>query len=64
MGSIGAPELIVVLLIVGVVAFFVLRRKGPAHGSDLVPCRACGKRLSPRAETCPLCGEPRIALRG
>lgn len=66
MGAIGAPELIVLVLSLCMVAIPIvivvrlLRRKP----NDLVPCRACGRQVSPRAETCPRCGEPRVALRG
>jgi hypothetical protein len=69
MGSIGWPELIVIFLVLAilVVAVVVVGRiaggsKRPASG--LVPCGACGKEISPRAPTCPNCGEPRQVLRG
>ena len=68
MGNIGITELFVLLLFVGApITFVLLMRRGRADrrpGSDLVPCGACGKNLSPRAKTCPSCGEPRVVLRG
>lgn len=68
MGSIGAPELIVVALIGLLVcagplalAIFFLARKKPTAGAPagLIQCPACGQAISPRAHSCPHCGEPR-----
>lgn len=64
MGSIGAPELIVVgiigLLVIGLpvgVILLVLRMNRPST-TGLIPCRSCGRPVSPRAAACPQCGEP------
>lgn len=66
MGSIGLPELIVLFLavvLVSVVVIVVVRLiKATTRGGaerQLLPCRACGKPISPRAVSCPSCGEPR-----
>jgi hypothetical protein len=68
MGNIGPTEIMVLLLLLAAVvagAFFVLRMlKSSSKTVDLVECRTCRKRISPRAETCPSCGEPRQVLRG
>ncbi len=68
MGSIGASELIILalMLLVLVVPIVVAIRFVARHNAasaDLVPCRACGRQVSPRAPTCPQCGEPREPLR-
>jgi ribosomal protein L40E len=59
--SIGGPEIVVVVvglaLVVAIVT--VLRKR-----LDVVPCRACRAKVSPRAKKCPRCGEPRQILRG
>ena len=69
MGSIGAPELIVMGLIgmlvcaapLAIVIWLVMRKRTPAVTAGLVQCGACGKAISPRASACPHCGEPRPA---
>jgi hypothetical protein len=64
-GNIGITEILILLIVVfavpaGIVA--LLRRS--RRPSDLVECRTCRRMVSPRAETCPQCGEPRAPLRG
>jgi hypothetical protein len=61
MGSIGWSELLVlaliVLLLVGV--FMIIR--GIVIGivsRGLIACRACNRPMSPRAASCPHCGDP------
>lgn len=65
--AVGGPELLVALLVlvllVGLVAVVLVVSRARAPG-DLIPCRACQRKLSPRATTCPHCGEPRQVLRG
>jgi hypothetical protein len=75
--SIGAPELIVIFVILAMLAvpvvvavfFVVTQRKNVARthanaASSLLQCRACGRPLAPHAPACPECGEPRAPLRG
>jgi hypothetical protein len=67
MGTIGASELIilaliVLVLVVPVVVAIRFVAKHNAASADLVPCRACGRQISPRADRCPQCGEPREPL--
>ncbi len=69
MGNIGITEIVLILVVLAlplavltVLLFVLLAARRKAH--DLVECRACRKRISPRAETCPSCGEPRLPLRG
>lgn len=69
MASIGVAELIILALIVvmfvvvGLVLSRVLRATtGPAAG--LVACRACRRPISPRAPSCPHCGDPRVPMQG
>jgi len=69
MGNIGITEILLILVIravpvAGLALFLFLIFGRSRRASDLVECRACGKLVSPRAETCPNCGEPRLALRG
>lgn len=67
MGSIGAAELVVVALIALmlvvpplVVVVWLIKRSAstPAVPPGLVPCKACGNGVSPRAAACPRCGDP------
>ena len=72
MGSIGAPELIVVAIVFLLaiaaplaIAVWLITRSKQAQGAGLIACRRCGKAISPRAASCPQCGEPGAApLRG
>jgi len=69
MGTIGASELIilaliVLVLVVPIVVAIRFVAKHNAASADLVPCRACGRPVSPRAETCPHCGDRREPPRG
>ena len=69
MGTIGAAELIVlalVLLLLAAPVVIAIRfvAKHNAESADLVACRACARRISPRAETCPHCGDSRAPLGG
>jgi hypothetical protein len=67
--SIGAAELVVILLIVAmltvpiVIALFVVygRRRSVSSNAaaNLVQCRACGRPGVPGATVCPECGTPR-----
>jgi len=67
--SIGAAELVVILLVVamfaipGVIAIVVIFGKRKSQSSNaaagLAQCRACGRPLSPAAQACPECGTPR-----
>ena len=68
MGSIGAPELIVVALVFLLViaaplaiVIWLVTRKSAGSATGLVPCGGCGRAISPRAASCPQCGEPRRA---
>ena len=63
MGAIGLPEIIVMgiilLLIVAVVVVVVsLVLRKPKVATGLMVCRSCRKAVSPRAASCPHCGEP------
>jgi hypothetical protein len=66
MGNIGVTEIILLLVIlVGPLLLFKFLRNRDGGGSgELVECRSCRRRISPRAEACPNCGEPRLPLRG
>jgi hypothetical protein len=62
-GSIGAPELIVLLLFtlvpVGVIVVAVRLIGGWTKRDDkLTACPDCKRRVSKRAMTCPSCGAP------
>jgi len=67
--SIGATELIVILLIVAmlaipaVIALVVIFGKRKSQNSNaatnLGQYRACGRAVSPAAHACPECGTPR-----
>lgn len=69
MGNIGITEILLILVVLGLpvagLGLFLLLFFGRSRRTtDLVECRACHKPISPRAQTCPNCGEPRLALRG
>jgi len=53
--GLGTTELIVIVAVIGVIAFLVRRSKGDGR---LVPCADCGHGVSPLAATCPHCGRP------
>ena len=67
--SIGAAELVVILLIVallvipGVIALVLIfgkrKRQSSNAVANLVQCRACGRPGAPGAQVCPECGTPR-----
>jgi hypothetical protein len=66
MGSIGPLELLIIAvillvllagLVAGIVAIVLVSRSRRAT-HDLVECRACRRRISPRATACPHCGDP------
>lgn len=65
---IGAPELFVLVLIPALIAgaLFVLVRvitriaRNTPGAAGLVPCSGCKRPVSPRAASCPSCGEPGV----
>lgn len=67
--SIGASELVVILVIVAmvvipiliVVGVFLGKKKSQSSNAaaNLVQCRACGRPGAPGAQVCPECGTPR-----
>jgi hypothetical protein len=68
---VGAPELIVGLLVLGLVvgALFVAMRgvravvsAGAPAGPNTLPCPDCRKTVSRQAPACPHCGAPRVAV--
>ncbi len=62
MGSIGAPELIVVtLVLVMIIAAVLLVLRGiraASSGPSLAACPSCRGKVSARAKACPHCGDP------
>jgi predicted amidophosphoribosyltransferase len=65
MGSIGAPELlvgVVVLALFALVMFVIMRVvKLLSNGPGTTACPACRRQVSPRASACPHCGDPIVA---
>lgn len=67
--SIGAAEIVVILVIVAmlviptliVVGLFLAKKKSQNSNAaaNLVQCRACGRPGAPGAQVCPECGTPR-----
>jgi hypothetical protein len=61
------PNIVLLLILGAIVAgaviavvFAVIRQSGarPSDNPNLAPCPDCGRYISVRAATCPLCGAP------